>query len=137
LNYQSSNVDNGSATINGNNLSLTATNVGQLTITLTKSGNRYGSPIELYYATSSQNVIKRGDIDPIRIVKKVTVFGGDVKIHKTDSETKNNKAQGEATLKGAIYGIYKEDGTKVGTITTNDDGTTKSDYLPSLGRYYL
>lgn len=136
-NYQISNVDNGSATINGNNLSLTATNVGQLTITLTKSGNRYGSPIELYYATSSQNVIKRGDIDPIRIVKKVTVFGGDVKIHKTDSETKNNKAQGEATLKGAIYGIYKEDGTKVGTITTNDDGTTKSDYLPSLGRYYL
>ena len=136
-NYQISNVDNGSATINGNNLSLTATNVGQLTITLTKSGNRYGSPIELYYATSSQNVIKRGDIDPIRIVKKVTVFGGDIKIHKTDSETKNNKAQGEATLKGAIYGIYKEDGTKVGTITTNDDGTTKSDYLPSLGRYYL
>ena len=33
--------------------------------------------------------------------------------------------QGEATLRGAVYGIYKE------------DGIVKSDYLPSLGKFYL
>lgn len=130
-------IKNGTVTKNGNSLSITATNVGTLSFSLNKLSNRYGNKIQLYYAVDSQNVIRRGDIDPIGISKNITVYGGDITVHKTDSETIENKPQGEATLNGAVYGIYQENGTKVATITTGNDGKVKSDYLPNLGRFYV
>ena len=78
-----------------------------------------------------------GSYDPVYSKLTLKVYGGTVTLEKEDVETKTNEAQGEATLGGAVYGIYKEDGTKVGTVTTNEKGTNKSDYLPSLGIYYL
>ena len=48
------------------------------------------------------------------------------------------KPQGEATLEGAVYEIYREsDNLMVGTVTTDKEGNATSDYLPSLGRFYL
>lgn len=136
-NYQINNVNNGTVTKNGNNLSITATGVGKLSFSLQRLGNRYGNPVELYYAIDSQNVIRRGDIDPITISKNITVYGGKVEINKTDNDTFEQKPQGEASLGGAVYGIYKEDNTRVGSITTDLNGNAISDYLPSLGRFYV
>lgn len=135
--YNVENVKGGKVSKNGNTITITATEVGQLSFTLSNLGNRYGESVRLYYATDSQNVVRRGNIDPIRINLNINVLGGKVKPHKTDEDTFTNVPQGEATLAGAVYGIYKEDGTKVGTVTTGDDGTAISDYLPSLGRFYL
>ncbi len=131
------NVVGGNISKNGNSLNITPTQVGDMTFNLTKNGNRYGEPTRLYYATDSQNVVRRGNIDPIRKSMKLKVVGGKVTPNKYDDETLTNKAQGEATLEGAVYGIYKEDGTKVGTVTTGKDGKVTSDYLPSLGKFYL
>ena len=135
--FNISNVKNGIVTKNGNTLTITATTVDELSFSVNKLSNRYGQPVQLYYAVDSQNVIRRGDLDPLSETKKITVYGGDITIHKTDSETIETKPQGEATLNGAIYGVYMENGTKVGTITTDGNGYSKSNYLPSLGRFYV
>lgn len=129
--------DNISASISGNTLSITANNVGEGTITLEKKATKYEIPPIVYFSDHSQNVMRVGAYDPVYSKLTLKVYGGTVTPEKEDVETKTNEAQGEATLGGAVYGIYKEDGTKVGTVTTNEKGTNKSDYLPSLGRYYL
>lgn len=136
-NYNVADVTNGSVTKNGNSLTIKATTVGTMSFKLQNLGNRYGEPVRLYYATDSQNVVRRGNLDPININFNIKVFGGKVTVDKTDYDTFTNEPQGEATLEGAVYGVYKEDGTKVATITTDDKGKVTSDYLPSLGRFYL
>ena len=40
-------------------------------------------------------------------------------------------------LGGAKYGIYNLNNEKVGEITTDENGYGISDYLPSLGDFYL
>lgn len=135
--YKIENVKGGTVIQNGNSLNITATEVGNITFDITRSGNRYGEPTKLYYAVDSQNVVRRGNIDPTRTNLKIKVVGGTVTPNKYDDETHTNKPQGEATLEGAVYGIYKDDGTRVGSVTTGKDGKATSDYLPSLGRFYL
>ena len=136
-NFDVTDVKGATITKNGNTLSITATEVGNMSFKLVKLGNRYGEPVRLYYASDSQNVIRRGNIDPVILNNNINVIGGTVSIQKTDADTYEFTPQGEATLKGAKYGIYKEDGTRVGEITTDEEGKAKSDYLPSLGTFYL
>ncbi|UKI26744.1 MAG: prealbumin-like fold domain-containing protein [Bacilli bacterium] len=47
------------------------------------------------------------------------------------------KPLGDASLKGAIYGIYDEYNSRIGEITTTGNGIVTSDYLPKLGKFYL
>ena len=136
-NFNIDNIKGGNVTKNGNSLSITATEVGNITFDLIKLGNKYGEPTKLYYAVDSQNVVRRGNVDPIKTKFEIKVTGGRVTPNKYDDETLTNTPQGEGSLSGAVYGIYKEDGTKIGTVTTGTDGRGTSDYLPSLGRFYL
>lgn len=78
-----------------------------------------------------------GNVDPIPKSIELESVGGKVEINKVDSETKNNIPQGNATLGGAKYGIYNLNNEKVGEITTDENGYGISDYLPSLGDFYL
>lgn len=124
--------------INGNSLNITANNVGNFEIILAKNNNRYGIAPIIYVDPTSQNVFSRGDIDPTYAKLNIEIKGGKITLHKTDADTIKQKPQGEATLEGAVYGIYREsDNLKVGTITTDKDGNATSGYLPSLGRFYL
>ena len=55
--------------------------------------------------------------DPLSSILNFQVLKtGNVTIIKEDAET-GNIAQGKATLEGAKYGLYKEDGTKVAEVT--------------------
>ena len=130
--------DGGNASINGNSLSITANKVGKFDVILSKNNNRYGIAPIIYVDPTSQNVFSRGDIDPTYAKLNLEIKGGTITTHKTDADTMEQKPQGEATLGGAVYDIYREsDNLKVGTITTDKDGNVTSDYLPSLGRFYL
>ncbi len=81
-----------------------------------------------YYFEITQNEL---DIEKTIINQKIK---GDVELFKEDSEVK--VAQGDATLKGAIYGIYKSDGTKIAEVTTDDKGYFKYENL-DYGDYYI
>ena len=135
--YQIASQSNVSSSINGNNLNITATGVGEGEITLEKIDRRFGQDPIIFYAVDSQNIIQPGDPKPVRAKLNIKVNGGTVTPHKLDDDTKENTPQGEATLEGAVYGIYNENDERVASVTTGSDGTVKSDYLPSLGKFYL
>lgn len=121
----------------GNDLYITAKNVGNTTLTLTKRDVKYSHPTIVYVKAGTQNIVEVGSYDPIDNSININIVGGKIAFHKLDKDTGLSTPQGEATLKGAVYGIYREDGTKVGEVTTDANGYAKSDYLPNLGRFYL
>ena len=136
-NYTITGTENVTASINGNTLSVTANSIGEGKVTFEKRATKYEIPPIVYFSDHSQNVFRVGNYDPVRTKFTLKVIGGRVTPAKVDVETKTNTPQGEAKLSGAVYGIYKVDGTRVGSVTTNDDGRNTSDYLPELGRFYL
>lgn len=136
-NFRVSSTSNVNASISGNNLTITATGIGTGSITLEKKASKYEIPPIVYFSDHSQNVFRVGNYDPVYSKLTLKIVGGKVTPVKTDMETRKNTPQGEASLGGAVYGIYKEDGIKVGTVTTKEDGKNTSDYLPTLGRFYL
>ncbi|NLC87883.1 MAG: Cys-Gln thioester bond-forming surface protein, partial [Clostridiaceae bacterium] len=135
--YTITGTSNVEASISGNQLKIKAKGIGNGTITLQKKSTKYEIPPVVYTSNHSQNVIRVGNYDPVYSKVTIKVIGGKVTTEKKDSETKENIPQGEATLAGAVYGIYKEDATRVGSVTTNSEGKITSNYLPSLGKFYL
>ena len=136
-NYEISSTDKVTASINGNTLSVTANSIGEGSISFQKKAKYYEIPPIVYFSDHSQNVFRVGAYDPVKSKFTIKVIGGKVTPEKKDVETRTNTPQGEGKLGGAVYGIYKVDGTRIGSVTTKDDGTNTSDYLPELGRFYL
>lgn len=135
--YQIKSQSNVRALINGNSLNVTATGVGTGEITLEKAERRFGEDPIIFYAVDSQNIIKPGDPKPVLAKLNLKINGGKITVNKLDDETKENTPQGEASLSSAIYSIFNENDEEVGTITTGEDGKVTSDYLPSLGKFYV
>ena len=129
-NYDIRNVSGGTVTKSGNNITIKPTSVGTLSFSLNNDYNIYGNPIELYYATNSQTVMKKGNLDPVKVNLSINVTAGKIKLTKVDNDNNSCKAQGEATLVGAKYEIYNSNGDKVSTLTIGSDCTAITDYLP-------
>ncbi len=124
-------------TKSNNKLTVKANAVGEGSITLSKNNKRFNRTTIVYIDKASQNIMFAGDIDPTSSRLRLNIVGGKIKINKTDIDTNKAVPQGEASLKNATYGVYTENDTKVGTITTDELGKAESDYLPNLGRFYV
>lgn len=127
-------VSGASFSINGNNLTITPTTSGTITLTMTKK-MPYQDNFKIFYGDGIQNMIVSGRTDPVIARIQVKSYYGSVEINKSDNET--GTAQGQATLKKAVYGVYRNDGTLVTKITTDENGYAKSDEVLSYGSYYL
>ena len=137
-NFKVSNQSNVNASISDNSLSIKATGVGNGQITLTKSDTKYSTPPVVYFKENTQNVMRVGSYDPISYKINLKVVGGKVQIIKKDVDNGTVKPQGEATLKGAIYGVYDASNDElITTLTTDENSYAISDYLPKLGKFYL
>lgn len=121
----------------GNDLYITANEVGSTNIALTKKDIKYSHPTIVYVRADSQDLVQVGSYDPLQRNISINIVGGKVAINKVDRDTGKNIPQGDATLAGAVYGVYSEDGTLVTKITTDKNGYAISGYLPSLGKFYL
>lgn len=88
----------------------------------------------LYTSGLSQKMISTGGIDNVTSTLKIKLVGGTLEINKLDKDTNTNTPKGEATLTGAIYELYNEEGQTVGTLTTGTKNKIES--LP-LGKYTL
>ena len=126
------------ATKDGNNLTIIANEVGTTTITLTKPLNQEATDnvSVLYDYLDAQKIMSRGFVDPLDLELNIDVIGGDIKIKKVDSETKQIKAQGSASMIGSVYNIYDSNYNKVDTITIGSDSTATSKKM-SKGTYYI
>ena len=116
-NYTITGTSNVTASINGNTLSVTANSIGDGSVTFEKKATKYEIPPIVYFSDHSQNVFRVGSYDPVKSKFTLKVIGGRVTPSKVDVETRTNTPQGEAKLGGAVYGIYKVDGTRVGSVT--------------------
>lgn len=121
--------------VNGNNLIIKPTTSGTITVNLKKK-MPYSSNYKIFYGDGVQNMMVAGSTDPVVSQFKINSYYGQVEMNKKDIET-GSTAQGQATLKNAIYGVYKTDGTLVTKITTDENGYAISDSVLSYGTYYL
>lgn len=122
--------------INGNQLTITPTKIGSVSLQFVKK-QIYSRSYLIYYADDYQNMISGGNIDPVYFSVNVQGLGGQVEINKVDSKTQQNIPAGDASLEGAVYGIYDTSDNLIQTITTDKNGYAKSNYLPYFGRFYL
>ena len=136
-NYKISSVENVTATISGNTITITATGIGDAKINLTKKTTKYETNPIVYFSNHSQNVMRVGNYDPVNTNIKLEIFGGRVEINKLDSQTQTNTPQGQGTLKGAVYGVYNTSGDLITQLTTDENGYAISDYLPAVGEFLI
>lgn len=122
--------------VNGNNLTITPTQSGDITLTLRKK-MPYSSEAKVFVGDDIQNMLVPGTTDPVVAQVKINSYLGEVSLQKTDIET-GSQAQGQATLEGAVYGVYDATTNELITkITTDVNGNGKSDKVLKYGSYYL
>jgi len=72
---------------NGNELTLTTSQVGTSTVRLEKKDTKYSSLPIAYVSSNYQNIMVVGDYDPIRINLNINVINAKIKVVKVDAET--------------------------------------------------
>ena len=127
-------VNNADYTINGNSITITPKASGNLGITFTKK-IKYTSGYKLFIGDGIQNMIVPGAVDPVSVNVLIKSYYGKVQVNKTDSET--TVAQGQASLKGAVYGVYDLNNNLITQATTNDNGELTTESVIAYGSYYL
>lgn len=125
--------DNAEYNVNGNNLSLKPY-TDKATISFTKN-QAYSSDYKIFVGNKVQNQLIPGNVDPTIARIKLNTYYGGVELTKEDSETKT--PQGDATLKGAEYGIYNKNDELIIKLTTDESGKATSEQVLAYGEYYI
>ena len=137
-NYEIVANDDATASIDGNTLKVTPKKVGDITVTLKRK--QYVSQKTTLYAgidDVSQKMGYFGFHEDITFKVNIKSIGGNVTIEKLDKDNLSVTPKGDATLNGAIYGIYDSDDKKVAEVTIGSNSKVTSPNLPKLGRYYI
>ena len=118
--------------INGNKLTIIPAETTDVNFERNKA---YTDSFKIFTSDTIQNMMIPGNVDPTTARIRVIPFLSSVEVTKIDSETRT--AQGSATLKGAVYGIYNLNNELITKVTTNDSGFAKVENLLEYGTYYL
>lgn len=122
--------------VDGNTLTIKPTKSGSIDLSMTKN-MPYSSSYKLFVGDGKQNMFVPGTTDPVIARIRLNTYTSTVKGNKIDSET-GNKAQGQATLKGAKYGVYRQsNGELVTTFTTDENGHFVSNKVLTYDNYYI
>lgn len=128
--------DNQDVSIDNNTLNVKVNSTGNIEIRFIRKS--YDNDINLiYYNSNSQKLAHTRFSEPMVANLKIKSVAGTVKINKLDKDTNKNKAQGEGSLKGAVYDIFNENDEYITSLTTDELGKAISVNLPNLGRYYI
>lgn len=123
-----------SVTRSGNKITIKANKVGTQNITFSKTA-RTSNKFTLYKSSSYQDLVSVGTATMASFDLSVEVTGGYLNIQKVDSESGKAVAQAEASLKGAVYGVYNSSKKLVGKITTDANG--KGKLIVDYGTYTI
>lgn len=134
--YDIYSVTGGTASINGNKLDIIPNTTGNANVKLLKK--YYDNDITIvYYNGTSQKLAHATLQDPVVAQINIKTTAGNLKIYKRDKDTGLSTGSGEGTLKGAVYEVFKEDGTYVTSLTTDDNGNAQTGNFDDLGKYYI
>lgn len=123
--------------VDGNNLTIKPTKDGAFDISFSKK-MPYTKAYKIFVGDGIQNMLVPGMVDPVIAKIRINSYYGYVEIGKKDSETNTAIPQGQATLRGAKYGIYETNtGKLVSTIETDENGYAKSTPVLSWNEYYI
>lgn len=131
------NVTGGKVEKSGDVLNLSSTYGNNIKFSLVREHGEYRAPVKLYYSSNSQMAIYRGSLETIKKDYQIPVKRGRIKISKKDEYTGADPISPEATLEGAVYGIYNMDGSKVLELETGSAGDVSSGDLSRLGDFYV
>lgn len=136
--YEIFSSENADAEIIGNKLYITAYSMEDIQIQLIRKS--YDNVSTIIFVGDDGNSQKMGLMrfsDPVYATLNLEVTGGTVEISKLDSTTNSSDALGDATLSGAVYGVYSNAGSKITEITTDKNGEAISSNILDIGTYYL
>lgn len=88
----------------------------------------------LYTSGNSQKMMSTGGIYLPNSLIKVKLVGGSLKLKKLDKDSGTDIPSGEATLNGAEYDLFNDDGVLIDTLIIGKKEEVNN--LP-LGKYYL
>ncbi len=135
--YDVKHCENCSATIDGDNLVVTPNSPEDGYVILSKENNYWSEEFIVYHSDMGQDVMVAGNLDPVQTRVNFKVISAILNLKKYDSENNQCVPQGQATLEGAIYGLYKEEtGELVRRITIDSNCSATIDKL-QLGNYYV
>lgn len=121
-----------------NNLQIIALKEGNTTITLTKEFKYYNTNPLIYTAQNSQTLFKVGNLEPITTTFNINITGNKVIINKVDNDTERFESISDATLIGAVYGLYDNNNNSLEKLTINSKGISESNNILKLNEtYYL
>ena len=121
--------------LDNNKITINETKEGVYEYNLVKEDNIYNKPIIFYQSSTSQDLVKTGDIPSISTSFKVNVIKTEIEITKIDQDTKDIIPKGEASLDGAIYSLYDENNELIKDLVIEHNQSIINN-LP-LGKYYL
>ncbi len=137
-NYQVYTSNGATSTISGNTLTVIPNKVGEVNVSLVrKTYTNQPTTIFVGIDEKSQKMGLFGLDDPVVASVKMNVLGGRVEIIKIDTDTGTTTPSGQATLVGAVYGVYDLNDNLITKLTTDSNSYAISDYLPGLNVYYL
>ncbi len=121
--------------IDGNKLIINAGNVPKEgVISFIKQNDNYSDGVMYFYSSASQNVIRRGNVEPVEFSIKVKVNEGKIIVNKLDSDTLE-VPKGEAVLDGAVFNLFDKDMNLIDEATVEDRKITFNNL--SYGKYYI
>ena len=118
-----------------NNLILNTKNQDEIEVYFTKKDKKYETPPVIYVSNTYQNILLVGSYEEVKTSIKLNIDSGSIKIRKIDSENNTITPQGNASLIGAIYEVYKN-GDLVGEIKIGDNNEGIIDNL-EYGNYKI
>ncbi len=134
--YELSAMTNTHAKIEGNNLIITPHNsTSKGSIALRKKSTNYRQNFIVYHHDTGQDIFVTGNLPDIVTSLNYTTKTGKVTIKKVDKDTNSCTPSGQASLENAQYGLYKENGSLVKTVTLNNCTATITNL--SVGKYYI
>lgn len=124
-----SNISNNTLTIN------TGSTQKEGYIELERGSEKFPNNVKYFYSSTSQNLMERGNITPVRMKLKISVKTGKIIVNKVDSETGEKIPQGEASLDGSIFELLNERKEVIKELEVKDN-TLEFDSLV-FGKYYI
>lgn len=131
--YQSSSPN---VTIENNTLIIQNLKEGTHTIELTRRSSTYATPAIFYHKNREQKIMTIGNPQDITAKITINVKKTELEITKVDQETNSTKPSGEASLEGAIYGLYDIDHNLIEKLTIGKDNKANIKNL-LYGIYFL